>query len=67
MHQGVSSGHVDLNRAPVEDHPLAVLQVMVHQVVQAEGARMVQMGTGLSLVDLDWAWGQMAKVEQQAH
>ena len=51
----------------MEDHPLAVLQVMVHQVVQAEDARMVQMGTGLSLVDLDRGWGQMAKVEWQVH
>ena len=67
MHQGVSSGHVDLNQAPVEDHPPAVLQVMVHQVVQAEGAQMVRMGTGLSLADLDWAWGRMAKVEWRAH
>ena len=66
MHQGVSSGHIDLNQAPVEDHPPAVLQVTVHQVVQAEGAQMVQMGMGLSLADLDHAWARMAKVEWQA-
>ena len=66
MRQGVSSGHVNHNQALVEDHPPAVLQVMVRQVVQAEGAQMVQMGMGLSLVDLDWAWAWMAKVEQWA-
>ena len=52
---------------PVEDHPPAVLQVTVRQVVQAEGAWMVRMGMGLSLVDLDWAWGQTAEVERRAH
>ena len=67
MHQGVSSGHIDLDQAPVEDHPPAVLQVTVLQVVQAEGVQKVWMGTGLSLPDSDQAWAQMAKVEQWVH
>ena len=33
----------------MEDHPLAVLQVMVLQVVHVEGAWQVQMGMGSSL------------------